>query len=136
MNSKDWKTFSDLVVQDIKIGTLFRAQFKGVYFFSYLVTTSDSYPSTVVHIMKNKQVVAASVVNSGSQASLKYSVHVKATLLLEAGDQVTVQDYKQETNGSLSIIQPSSISGNNNAPMLQLNKVRGSFSAFLLSNLS
>ena len=108
------------------------AQFRGVYFFSYSATASDLYPSTVVRIMKNCQVVTSSVFNSGLNSSIKYSMHLKATLLLEAGDEVSVQDYTQEANGTLTVTQHS-MKDYPNSSML-LNKTRGTLSGFMLSS--
>ena len=140
MNEKSKDALTAKTIKDEHKGR-FTAQFRGIYFFSYWATTWDLHPSTVVKMTKNGQVVSASVFNSGLPSSAKYSIHVKATLLMEAGDVVAVQDYKQDANGSLAITQHSinsdynfidpSFPGNVNL----LKATRGTFSGFLLSAL-
>ena len=106
-------------------------QFKGVYFFSYSATTWESYPSTVVQMTKNGQVVAASFFNSDQHA--KYSMDLKATLLLEAGDQVTAHSYQLGADGSLNFTRHGTFNYDNFS--LNLDKTRGNFYGFILSTL-
>ena len=61
-------------------------------------------------------------------------MHLKATLLLEAGDKVAVQDYKQDANGALTVTQHS-IYNDYPGDLNRLTPTRGNFGGFLLAML-
>ena len=136
----DGDTNTQLVqnLKDDMLHNVFRAQFKGVYFFSFTArvsSTRDSFALTsVLEIIKNGQVVSAGVFNSGLVEIGKYPVEVKAMLILNPGDQVTTRNYTRAADGTIAMGQL--IMDDFQDKALRLDASHGNFNGFQLSSLN
>ena len=84
---------------------IFTAQFKGVYFFTYSASVSsigNPNLSAVIELLKNEEVVSAGVMNAGTNVIANYPIQIKATLILQPGDQVTIKNYTRAADGSIT----------------------------------
>lgn len=78
----------------------FVAPVSGIYFFSYVDTTLATSIFTAIKMYKNKVLVAAAYTHSYDKPWIVQRLGVKASLLLDPGDEVTVRQFVEGTNPS------------------------------------
>ena len=126
---------NDTATQIIKNSNLdkktntFTAQFKGVYFFTYSLSTSTTGggtgSSTVAILQKNDKEVSVGLYHSGSSTISKYRIDIKAMLILEPGDKVSIVQLDMDNEHIPDVIDES----------LHLELSHGTFNGFQLSSL-
>ena len=105
-----------------KSENVFKAQFKGVYFFSHSAPAELLAKNGVyVILMKNGNVVSSGF-HIGSNLISRYPIGIKATLVLEPGDKVSIVKYIMDKEYSAD-------------DPLQLELSHGTFHGFQLTSL-